>query len=437
VARDKQVRVVILGASPDSTNMGVNLLAVGSVKCIVSRFPDAQISFFDYGKKPSVHMLRVDGGEIIVPKVNIRFSKKLYLPNNIAWLLVMATFLKVLPSASLRRWAVAKNRWLRLLDESDLVLSIAGGDSFSDIYGLRRLLYVSLPQILALVMRRKLVLLPQTIGPFRGGFSKQLARYILKRAELVYARDERSLAQAVALSGKPDRCAFCYDVGFVVDAIAPAHMHEVPAELQPGVPLVGLNVSGLLFHGGYTHNNMFGLQTDYRHLVYELIDFLICQKGASVLLVPHVFGHAVNSESDWVVCNQIWENLSSKHGSRLNVLRGAYDQSELKYVIGQCKFFVGSRMHACIAAVSQGVPAVSVAYSEKFVGVMEKLDIAYAVADARSLNTQAILSIVGQAFDRRAEIRRGLLESMPHVKSAVLRLFDAEARAIEEASLVR
>ena len=437
VPRHKQLRAVILGASPDNTNMGVNVLAAGSVKCIVSRFPDAEISFFDYGKEPSVHMLRMDGGETVVPKVNIRFSKKLYLPNNIALLLVLAMLLKVLPSASLRRWIVSQNRWLLHLDESDLVLSIAGGDSFSDIYGLSRLLYVSLPQILALVMGRKLILLPQTIGPFRGRFSKQMAGYILRRAERVYARDDRSLAAAVALRGRADQCAFCYDVGFVLDAIAPAHIDGVPAQQQPGVPLVGLNVSGLLFHGGHTHNNMFGLQTDYQHLVYEIIDFLICQKGAAVLLVPHVFGQAVDWESDWVICNQIWEELSSKYGSRLSALRGAYDQSELKFIIGQCDFFVGSRMHACIAAVSQGVPAVSVAYSEKFAGVMESIGIGYAVADARSLNTQAILTIVEQAFDRRAEIRRELVESMSHVKSAVLRLFDPDARAFEEASLVR
>ena len=42
-----------------------------------------------------------------------------------------------------------------------------------------------------------------------------------------------------------------------------------------------------------------------------------------------------------------------------------------KAVIGQCDFFIGSRMHACIAALSQGVPCVGVAYSMKFAGVFD------------------------------------------------------------------
>ena len=71
-----------------------------------------------------------------------------------------------------------------------------------------------------------------------------------------------------------------------MDAVARARSEDLPIQANSGVPLVGLNVSGLLFNGGYTHNNMFGLQTDYKALVYELIDFLIRQKGPRFCLCP-------------------------------------------------------------------------------------------------------------------------------------------------------
>jgi colanic acid/amylovoran biosynthesis protein WcaK/AmsJ len=437
--KDKRLRVVLLGASLDNDNMGVNVLAAGAVKCVLSHFPEAEISFFDYAKDPSLHMLKVNGREVMIPKVNIRFSKKVYLPNNIALLLLLAMLMKWIPARGLRPRILSKNQWLQHIEEADIVLSIAGGDSFSDIYGLARLLYVSLPQVLAIVMGRRLVLLPQTIGPFKRTFSRVLARYILRGADRVYARDSRSLVEAEAFcEGAPSnhKCAFCYDVGFVVDAVAPVRLEELPVQANSGAPIVGLNVSGLLFNGGYTHNNMFGLQTDYKALVYGLIDFLIRQKGASVLLVPHVFGPTADSESDSVVCRQIWEALKDKYGMRLSMLRGNYDQSELKYVIGRCDFFVGSRMHACIAAVSQGVPAVSVAYSDKFVGVMERIGVGSAVADARCLDEQAILDVVERTFDLRDEIRRGLHEAMLQVKSTVLRLFNAENGVRQEGTLV-
>src|SRR5215813_2236409 len=410
MSENQKLRVVLLGASLDNDNMGVKVLAAGAVKCVLSCFPDAEMSFFDYAKGPSLHMLKVNGREVVIPRVNIRFSKKVFLQNNISVWLLLGTLMKWIPARGLRRWILAKNQWLQQLEKADIVLSIAGGDSFSDIYGLARLLYVALPQILAIVMGRRLILLPQTIGPFKRTFSRMVARSILRGADRVYARDSRSLAVAAALCGdapSDHKCDFCYDVGFVVDAVTPARVEDLPVPANSGAPMLGLNVSGLLFRGGYTHNNMFGLQTDYKPLVYELIDFLIRQKGASVLLVPHVFGPAADSESDSVVCRQIWEELKEKYGMRLSVLRGTYDQSELKYVIGQCDFFVGSRMHACIAAVSQGVPAVSIAYSDKFKGVMEKIGVGSAVADARRLDGHAILKVVERAFDQRGEIRRG------------------------------
>ena len=38
-----------------------------------------------------------------------------------------------------------------------------------------------------------------------------------------------------------------------------------------------------------------------------------------------------------------------------------YDQHAIKSIIGRCDFFIGSRMHACIAALSQKIPTAAVA----------------------------------------------------------------------------
>jgi len=81
-------------------------------------------------------------------------------------------------------------------------------------------------------------------------------------------------------------------------------------------------------------------------------------------------------------------------------------------------------MHACIAAVSQCVPAVAIAYSDKFIGVMETVGAEAAVADARKMDETEILETVGRAFEQRNVARRQLKQSMPQIKERVLRLFD-------------
>jgi polysaccharide pyruvyl transferase WcaK-like protein len=423
-----QPTVCLLGASFGTSNMGVNALAAGTIKAFSVSYPSGALFLFDYGKAGSTTNVRLGDGTVPVQLVNIRFSKKFYLGNNIALLLALALFARCLPVRRLRRKVVSGNYSLRRMSEADTVVSLAGGDSFSDIYGLGRLLYVALPQLLALFLGKRLVLLPQTIGPFNGVVARALARRIMRRAALIYSRDRRGLEETKTLTGagtNAEKVRFCYDVGFVVDPVKPAvlDLEGLQEQLHRAAPVVGLNVSGLLWMGGYRQNNMFGLLVDYRQLVFDLIDRLVSLRGATVLLVPHVFGSREHAESDSTACESAGAELKLRHRGRVYMARGEYDQGEIKYVIGLCDMFVGSRMHACIAALSQNIPTVSIAYSRKFVGVMESIGVADLVADPRKLGSEAIMGVVDRVYDQRAAIRRQLEQTMPQVKETVLRLF--------------
>jgi colanic acid/amylovoran biosynthesis protein len=437
-----QMRISVLGATFETENMGVGALAAGTINCILSEYPSATITLLDYAKKASAYTLKVAGKNATIPLVNMRFSKRFYLPNNIAWLLLVAVVLKLVPSRRLREWVIARNVCLRHIKEATIVASMAGGDSFSDIYGLERLLYVALPQVLVLLLEKPLLLLPQTIGPFRARLSRMIARYVLRHAFRVFTRDYRSIKEVEVVLGHrpdPERFKFCYDVGFVLDPIAPARQNVVGLDLErpQRSTLVGLNISGLLFMGGYTRNNAFGLRADYQALIYNLIDFLIAKKGASVLLVPHVFGTRLDSESDSQVCEQVFAALEGKYKGRIGLVRGMYNQSEIKHIIGMCDFFIGSRMHACIAAVSQTIPAVSIAYSDKFLGVMETVGVGSLVADARKLDTEEILNLIGESYDSRALSRFHLETKMAEIKESVLNLFSGAPVTAADTPVIR
>jgi colanic acid/amylovoran biosynthesis protein len=423
----KSVRIGLIGATLETTNMGVGALAAGAIQCLLSGCPGAEIRILEYAKSPSVQKLRTKEGELQVPVINIRFSKRFYLKNNIAFLLLVAMLAKLCVAKRLRDWVLHLNATLREMQQMDFVASIAGGDSFSDIYGMERLLYVALPQILVILIGRKLVLLPQTLGPFRGNFSKMVARFILRKAIRVYARDHQSLEDVQHLlgdAGRASKFAFCHDVGFLLEPIAPDHIDTAGLHFSQdkGRLLVGLNVSGLLFKGGYTGKNMFDLRADYKELVRASIEYLIKAQAADVLLIPHVFGTDPNSESDSVACESVYDQLKEKYPGRLGVLRGFYNQNQIKHVIGKCDFFIGARMHACIAAVSQCVPSVCVAYSDKFIGVMKTIGIESNVADARKLDTPGVITVVEQSFENRHAIRQQLEQRIPAVRSSTLEM---------------
>jgi colanic acid/amylovoran biosynthesis protein len=418
-------QILLLGAGYSTRNMGVWALASGAIASALHSFPEAQVRLFDYAREGRIHTVKHPGGTARVELVNIRFSKNVVLKNNIARLLVTALVLRAIPSNSWREQILEKNPYLKTIAQADLIGSIAGGDSFSDIYGLGRLVYVSLPQVLVLLMRKSLVLLPQTLGPFNGVLARMIARYILRRAHVVYARDRESLKSVELLVGRnSSRLHLSYDMAFGLEPIPPsksklAHLRNIDACR----PLVGLNVSGLLYMGGYTQDNMFDLKADYRDLIREIIRFFAQQHNAHVVLIPHVLGDASNSESDGTVSLEIHREMSQECRERLHLLEGEYDHQQIKYVIGQCDFFLGSRMHACIGALSQCVPALGLAYSRKFRGVFASINSEDLVIDLAIHEREEVMRRIEAAYQQREEVRKRLKKRVPEVKSAVLDLF--------------
>lgn len=421
-----------MGASFNTRNMGVGALTAGAIKCVMNWHPGAEIGILDYAKTGEFQNYAFRGREILIKLVNIRFSKRLYLPNNIALLLCLAAFMRIMPEG-FRRRIIAGNSTLRELDSADMAASIAGGDSLSDIYGLGRFIYVALPQLLVILMGKQLVQLPQTYGPYRKRISRAVTRFILDNSTVVYSRDYEGVAEVrrlLGMKGKSEKVRFCHDVGFVLDPVKPESLTIKGRSFEgseEASPVVGLNVSGLLYMGGYSRDNMFGLRLDYRLLVREIIDYLVTRKRARVVLVPHVFGGSEHPESDAEACGRVYDELKTIYGESLSLVTGDYGPGEIKHIIGLCGFFIGSRMHSCIAALSQGVPAVAIAYSDKFKGVMDTVGAGASVADPCSLDSEGVLAVIEKSFEERAEISARLKAGMPEVRANVLGLLYALA----------
>jgi polysaccharide pyruvyl transferase WcaK-like protein len=416
--------VLLLGATFATGNMGVGALASGALAVIWHSQPNAHVRFLDYGKEPEVSVVEMRGCTHTVPLVNLRYSWRVLLQNNVVFLLVLALLFKV-GGGPLKRRIMARNKWLHAIASCDVAVAISGGDSFSDIYGLGRFFYVTLPQLLITIVGKPLVLLPQTIGPFRSFIARHVARYVMRRAVKVYSRDHSGVDSVRKLLGVHDgdpKARFCFDIGFVIEARKPVRMDlgGLDIEVRTAELLIGLNISGLLLMGGYGRDNTFDLAVDYRELVDRVVELLINELKATVLLVPHVFG--CDQESDTSAVSLVYDELRVRYPERLFCVRGTYDQNEIKYIIGRCDVLIGSRMHACIAALSQEVPAVGIAYSDKFRGVLESVGVAGLVTDARCDEVSRVLDVIREAVSNRNDVRRKLRMEMPRVRSTVLDL---------------
>jgi len=340
--------------------------------------------------------------------------------------------LRVFPFDGLKRYLARRSATLKVLLDSRLFVDITGGDSFSDIYGLGRFVQSFLIRMLPLMLGKDLILFPQTYGPFKRALSRSMARYVLRRSRRIYSRDQAGLdfvKELLKHIDSQDRIAFAPDVALLLEPRRPAvlDVEGLDAAQDGASTTVGLNVSGLIDYGGYRGGNEFGLRVAYRELVDAIVERLMQKEGVRIVLVPHVIPSDVyegNVENDLAACLDVHGRLSVRYPGRLFVARGTYDQGEVKYIIGMCDFFVGTRMHSCIAALSQHIPAVGVAYSKKFKGVFQTVGVENLVADMRSSQADEILATIEAAFASRESIARRLRETVPEARRKVSRLLE-------------
>lgn len=270
----------------------------------------------------------------------------------------------------------------------DVMLDIGAGDSFTDIYPIRRFMLLIGTKFLCARTGVPLVFSPQTIGPFSRQPHSMLAAWTMRHAETVFARDATSLEAAQRLAPEAKN-RLAVDVAFALPF--------KPAAKGPGTR-VGINVSGLLYGGGYAGNNAFGLTIDYQEFTHRLVDALLARSGVSVELISHATSPNLPADDD---ASAVAKVAAAFPGAK--PIPPFASPSEAKSHISGLDFLVAARMHATIAAYSTGVPVVPISYSRKFEGLYGSLSYPWLVP-AKGMTTEEALRFTLDAFDRRREL---------------------------------
>lgn len=423
----KQIRVCLIGADFDTHNLGVSALSSSLVRLVTETMPGARITFFMGNPARIQKTFNFAGKDVPISVINYRLSPRANLHEHIFVLLLLAIFIRLFPWARLRTGILRRNSRLNDLDHCDLIGAINGGDSFSDIYGLWSFIYGAIPMIITILLGKELTLLPQTYGPYYSPLASAIARWIILRSAKVLSRDHDSipLIQKLVKKSKINvDITFCPDVAFTLPYAFPAAFKtDPPAEVFGKGTWVGINISGLLLHNTDTGANRFGLRFDYRAFIMRTIEQLLSETPAKIILIPHTYGGMGSAESDTHASRQIYERLKDKYKNRLYLVTGDYREFEVKGIIGRCDFFIGSRMHACIAAISQSVSTAAVAYSKKFFGVFEGVGLETMVVDARSVKLDDAVRRINVLYQNHETEKATMQQKIDAAKKQVKETF--------------
>ena len=420
--------IVIMGTPVNCGNRGVLALGASLINLCAEASVGGEVVLLLGNRDNLPAAFRVGGQPRLIPVVHARLSPRSPLRHHLFWILLMAVLYRLVPLSNVRAAIARSTPWIKTVAEAEFVGDVHGGDSFSDIYGLGGFLLNVLMDGTVWLVKGTLVQFPQTYGPYRSPLARWLARFVLKRSSVIIARDRLSQKVAQGLVGPAKTVRLSPDVAFSLEAIRPGRIELDPPPLatlhsQPSTAPIGLNVNGLMYHGGYTRNNMFGLKLDYAAFLPELICALLAEQAGEVWLVPHTYASRGDVESDNEASEKLRDRLPPELRRRVRLVTAEYDQHEIKWIIGQCDFFVGSRMHACIAALSQGVPCVGVGYSMKFAGVFDSVGMADWVVDARSRTQDEAFAQIVSLYRRRAGVRLELLKRADRARQQLIEIF--------------
>ncbi len=372
--RNKKINIGLIWADPYKENLGVSALAYSTLFLfeIISKQKNLNFNYTIIGGNgPKTDQIKIGDCNIQI--------------NNIPWNFngSFKSFIKLLFV-----------RWYQIINlfKIDIVFDIGAGDSFSDIYGIERFRKINGSKKIISFLGKRVVLLPQTLGPFNTKEAKKKATISINKAHLVLTRDKQSYTYIKSLLPAKK----------VIELIDIAFFMPFTKKIINGNKVkIGINVSGLLWNGGYTKNNQFQLKTSYKTLMDKIILYFLNIPETEIYLISHVLMKEYNDvENDVKVCTEL-NQLYPK-----TIIAPFFTNPiEAKSFISGLDFFTGARMHACIAAFSTGIPVFPLAYSRKFNGLFgETLGYKY-YGDLVNSNINDLLRDLETAYCKKTELK--------------------------------
>lgn len=219
----------------------------------------------------------------------------------------------------------------------DVVLD-ASGFSFSDKWGPKGARHLHRKMTRTARARKPLVLLPQAFGPFTDPQTASATRKLCERASLVCARDARSREELLKLATLPTLRVYPdFTVGIRPLRPAALRVPESFAAIVPNQRMVDKGEAGEAYLG-----------------------FLV--KAARSLelrgLNPVFLLHDANDDRKVVAALK-------ERGLSLPVIEHE-DARVLKAILAKANLVLGSRFHALVSTLSQGLPAIAAGWSHKY-----------------------------------------------------------------------
>lgn len=134
------------------------------------------------------------------------------------------------------------------------------------------------------------------------------------------------------------------------------------------------------------------------------------------IFIPQVI---VDYASDVDIAKEIKQELKNKYQSSFIIREDDWTPVQIKNVIGQLDFFVGTRMHSNIFATSMKIPTLAIAYEKKTNGIMKSVGLENYVEEIDEITSESLTRKFENVVNNKQQISYQLRERILKIKEEI------------------
>jgi len=248
----------------------------------------------------------------------------------------------------------------------------------------------------AAFLRKRIVMFPNSIGPFRTWFGRFLTILALNRMEYVLIREPVSYGVVNSLGVK---CRKILTADTTV--LFKGNGNDVVFESFQR-PLLGVSP-------GFYAQSLSKNDID-RYVVghAKALDLAIEKFGFSVIFLPHYVSGFPNDDLE--VSKSIMKLMRNKDKA---TIYEAPTVEDFKSALDNMDLVISSKMHPAVFAISGFIPTICIAYDQKQTGFFQLLGLDGCIILIRDFSAEKLLKKISEVWSRREEIKGLLKEKVP------------------------
>ncbi|NLK73054.1 MAG: polysaccharide pyruvyl transferase CsaB [Clostridiales bacterium] len=274
---------------------------------------------------------------------------------------------------------------IKAIGSSDLLIS-GGGSLLQDATSKKSISYYLGVIWIALLLKKKVFIYSQGIGPISGKINRFLVKKTLNKIKYIVVRDEQS---------KELLCEIGVNYENIYVTADPV-IRVKKAELETGMKIlesegfvkdtskitVGFALRGLKIKGNFIDE------------ICEAAEHILSHYNAQIVFIPFHYNE------DMGVINEI----KKKHGDKAFYIENKYLTEEMLSIIGNMDVLIGVRLHSLIYAAIMDVPMIAISYDPKINSFMHSLEMK-ALCSIYDFQSEFLIEEFNEVLKRSEAIR--------------------------------